>query len=287
MKGAPHRTSKASDTNKQTVSVPTPEPEPEPASTSFSVQTEPPPSMVEAPLVVREASPVTTSSSSSSSPNHPVEATPIVPEYSLSARLELAASHPDILEALVALETWSRLVGPETASKDFFECQALEILLQNFIVNPTLIQTQQVKDVLVSLFMHVFTSPDSDTGMSASIFVLSLEEFLSKLSQLHLLQISSEKSSPLAIRLSDSLRAVHAIFLNERNRLEDKGSQHAMESDIVIRKKQVTQLCKKITGNDDGCDDVIGVESSGTNIRDILELSDVTQDLLNLQLQVI
>lgn len=209
------------------------------------------------------------------------------PEYSLSTRLELAASHPDISEALVALETWCRLVGPATASKEFFECQALEILLQNLISSPTLIQNEEVKDVLISLFLHVFPSPSNEEAkVNSSILVSELENFFVHLSQLHSLQISSEKSSPLANRLSDSLRAVHSVFMSEQDVIQDKGSQHVIDSEIAARKKSMSKLQKQIAGESGARDDIAKVECSGSNIRNILELSDVTQDLLNLQMQV-
>ena len=259
----------------------------------------PPPAEEQEQPVLKDGSIVTTSSSSFSptQPSSPLRSSspissssPPAPECSLSARLELAASHPDMSEALVALETWCRLVGPITASKEFFECQALEILLQKLISDPALMLQSEVKEALVALFLHVFPSPSTESeatsDTNASIFVSSLEKFLQQMSQLQLLQISStEKCCPLANRMSDSLRAVHSIFLKEQNKMQDKGSQNALESDIITRKKQMSQLHQKLLSGNDNTD-IVKVECSGSNIRDILELSDVTQDLLSLQLVV-
>ena len=231
--------------------------------------------------IPKEFSPATTTSSS----------TPTSPEYSLSARLELAASHANLSEALVALETWCRMVGPDIASKEFFECQALEILLQKLLAAPALIQKAEVKDALVALFLHVFPSSptSSENSMNAALFVRALDSFFAQMAQLNLLRVSSENSSPLAIRLSDSLRAVHNIFTEEQVRMQDKGSKHEMESDILSKKNLVSELHKKISaaGGSSVNGDIADVDCSAANIREVLELSDVTQDLMNLQLQVL
>jgi len=52
----------------------------------------------------------------------------------LHTRLEMAASHPNYVDALVALMAWSSMADPSSMTA-FFESQALELLFENFITN--------------------------------------------------------------------------------------------------------------------------------------------------------
>lgn len=200
-------------------------------------------------------------------------------EHSITARLETAASHPDIIEALVALEAWCRVVGPDTSSRDFFQCQALEILLHQLVAQPSLMQNLAIKNSLLTLFSHIFPSPHGSTVNSSSL-IFALEKFLSQLSHISALKLSANgEPSSIAKRLGNSLRAVHQVFVTNETKGKGAFSGVSIDENIEAAVEQVHSSRKKLGRP------VNDIEPSVSNIRDVLEICDATRELLNLKLQ--
>lgn len=100
---------------------------------------------------------------------------------SLSARLEVIASHDDINQALVALNSWCQITP--NASLSFFQhdCYAIEILLQRFCASPSLIHESSTRGQLSTLLTQLLPPPALKSSAPRSDHIHSMINALAAL----------------------------------------------------------------------------------------------------------
>lgn len=115
---------------------------------------------------VRAPSPSSEQTISKSNPA-PVKQTASIPQpelnpqlaLSLSSRLEVIASHEDLSQALIALNSWCGMT-PNSAPLFFqHDCYANEIILQRFIVDPSLIHQSQIRSQFITFLASLLPPP--------------------------------------------------------------------------------------------------------------------------------
>lgn len=105
------------------------------------------------------------------------------PPQSLSARLELIASHDDITQALIALNSWSKITPNAPMSFFQHDCYAMEVILQRFCSQPSLIHESSVRTQLVDLLSSLLPPPSLKVT-EGSVKSDHIQSFLSSFSNL-------------------------------------------------------------------------------------------------------
>jgi hypothetical protein len=113
------------------------------------------------------------------------------PALTLPARLDLAASHPNLVEALSALCSWASVVktqqppakaassqGEGDSIAAFFDSSALEILLRAMFSDLSLISHADVRTAFVTLLQHVLELSAEESTAAAKAVLSSLDEIV-------------------------------------------------------------------------------------------------------------
>eukprot|EP01041_Mallomonas_annulata_P002989 gene2989-5862_t len=98
---------------------------------------------------------------------------------SLASRLETAASHENLSEALTALCTWASIAGSTAALQDFFQGRALEIILNRVLSDRSDVLQSDIRTGLSTLLQHVLQLPtSSSTNAVITAVIASLESLI-------------------------------------------------------------------------------------------------------------
>ena len=140
-------------------------------------------------------------------------------ELTLTERLEKAASHPNISEALTALCTWASFSDPNTLQQ-FFDGRSLEIIVEAILAEPSL--GNRASDVYLgftSLLQHVLPLSAEQSAISLSPIMDSLIALQHHVVNLRSL-IATDKAvvSPLSQRVSMSIRRLHHALSSHKGR---------------------------------------------------------------------
>jgi hypothetical protein len=244
------------------------------------------------------------------------------PPLSLSARLEVIASHEEVLQALIALNSWCKMTA--NASLSFFQhdCYAIEIILQRFCSEPFLIHESNIRIQLTSLLAQLLPPPsfkatetpqshhiqsviNALTGLLDQVIssplphlvVLHLIPFFDQASRATALKISTPLSSsnsaiatqasrlsPLALRLGQSLRKIHQTYEKTRATFSQSGSLFVLDEEI----QHLTEAIGKLQGSlASSLPSAAGVAGGATNgMKEKFELREMIFEVFQLQLQV-
>jgi hypothetical protein len=96
---------------------------------------------------------------SQTAPSAPKQEQPPQQALSLSARLEVIASHDDINQALIALNSWCQVTPNASLSLFQHDCYAIEIILQKFCAVPSLIHESSIRGQLSTLLTQLLPPP--------------------------------------------------------------------------------------------------------------------------------
>jgi hypothetical protein len=133
---------------------------------------------------------------------------------SLSARLEVIASHEDVHQALIALHSWCKIT--QNASLSFFQhdCYAMEIILQRFCSEPLLIHESSIRNQLILLLAQLLPPPSFKTVTMEATQADHIQSVIGALTGLldQVTNLNCSLFSPVPISLSLCLRLLDQLL---------------------------------------------------------------------------